>query len=82
MKSPKPGVEAAFRAENGFGDFDYAFVLVWPTTTETAKECESILLRLTQGGLDYFAFRSSSYGITSHRDAKLVIKVRTKQLCL
>lgn len=80
MKSPKPDVEAAFRAANGFGDFDYAFVLVWPTTSETAKECESILLRLKQGGLDYFAFRSSSYGITSHRDAKLVIKVRSRTL--
>jgi hypothetical protein len=77
-KEPKADVEAAFLSANGFGDFDYAFVVAWPTNADAAAQCESILLRLLQGGLEYFAFRSASHGDASQRDAKLVVKVRLR----
>jgi len=35
------------------------------------------MVRIKRGGLEYFAYRCSSFGSSSNRDAQIVIKVCT-----
>ena len=74
--APDAAAENKFFLANGFGGFDFALVAPWPLTFPAAKLVEGLMQRVKRGGLDYFAYRASSHGSSSNRDAQVVIKVR------
>ena len=73
--APDAAAENNFFLANGFGGFDFAFVAPWPLTFPAAKLVEGLMQRAQRGGLDYFAYRASSHGSSSNRDAQIAIKV-------